>query len=420
MSVRIKNEEQLGVVQSTEHDDDDQVVREIDVFLSPALTNLFHLLQYPLQHTPVTHPSAARIKHRHGILELDQPLPMSIERSGLFHMQHRTYRSQTVPVQTHVCMGKLQDDPLGKTSLHLVPLTHASQMRPTFQHVDAMDDPHAELNIEEDDDVDDDKTMEKKPVVFQRKESERAAIARKSSYAFKKASEEGEEWQQLEVSLPDTELQRTLLNDVVCADLGTFALLPSEQQASLLDPDISYVNSLDYMPPQAGQLYAHLEGKDIKTVVSKLTVLMTRGWPIPYSILRAQFSSQIADEALLHALSVCAVMVRGIFCLNSKLLNLDEPLQRARTFILYLLHSHGSIYRTKLDRVFDGYKDVSSQRLLEILKQVGKKIQSCWVLKVPDDEHFLKDYAATSALHELYWQRQSIRYSSLLQVYNMP
>ena len=67
-------------------DDDDPVVREIDVYLSPSLSNTLHLLQFPIQ--PVAsvlqkntrcdtsnNPTEAKFRPRHHMLELEYPIP---------------------------------------------------------------------------------------------------------------------------------------------------------------------------------------------------------------------------------------------------------------------------------------------------------------------------------------------------------
>ena len=71
-------------------------------------------------------------------------------------------------------------------ALHLLPLTHINHMRPSFRHVDEQQE--ADDNIEAAEPAEE-QSPEKKPVIFQRKESERTAMARKSSYAFKRASD---------------------------------------------------------------------------------------------------------------------------------------------------------------------------------------------------------------------------------------
>ena len=217
-------------------DDDDEIVREMDVYLSPQLSHSLHLLQFPLQQFPFhseaqgtvhSRPeepllAAARYKPRHNMLELDQPIPSTefMEQQGLKYLQQRTYASHTVPVTTHMAVGKLipdhpnttddddNDHHHPKLSLHLIPIHHITQMRPTFTHID-QDDPN-NTTLEEEQalaaataaqNTADGKEAVRKPLMFQKKESERAATARKSSYAYKKSSEEAEEWMPLEIMI---------------------------------------------------------------------------------------------------------------------------------------------------------------------------------------------------------------------------
>ena len=76
MSAQIKSEPDLGedVIASADHvmaiDDDDEdledeVVREIDVFLSPELSQQLHLMQFPLHQTSMASPTEVRMKPRH-------------------------------------------------------------------------------------------------------------------------------------------------------------------------------------------------------------------------------------------------------------------------------------------------------------------------------------------------------------------
>lgn len=67
-------------------DDDDPVVREIDVYLSPSLSNTLHLLQFPIQpaasalhkntrYDTSNNPTEAKFRPRHHMLELEYPIP---------------------------------------------------------------------------------------------------------------------------------------------------------------------------------------------------------------------------------------------------------------------------------------------------------------------------------------------------------
>ena len=195
------------------------------------------------------------------------------------------------------------------------------------------------------------------------------------------------------------------------------------------DPQVAYVNSLNYMPldttgtSNPEKLLQKLadEKNDLKSIVSRLTLLMSQGWPIPFSILRSKFSEIAASDGdILEALSVCAVQVRGNFVLHSRFLpQLSAADRNARTFILLLLQIDGSIHRTQLRRVLANNRKVSSQRLLALLKQVAiQTVDQGWKLKIEDDHAFLSQFPEQSALHQQFWEQQQERYEEQLEIYN--
>lgn len=394
---------------------EDEVVREVDVYLSPALASQLHLLQYPLQHSQVVQPSCVRVKPRHGMIELDQPVSSNMDMLGSFPLAQRTFTSHIIPVQTHMCLGRMGDVE-GKAAMHLVPLQHISQMRPSFRHVDEASAGYAGDNddVPTDNRMDEDKPLEKKPLIFHRKESERAATARKSSYAFKKASEDSEEWHDLAVRGARSMEHRRLLQRAACPHPKQTVWQDAEAGgAADKDANADYVQSLNYLPVDTDEVKQEMiPGRELETVVTRLTTLMMRGWPIPFSILRSHFTPDISDKDLLTALSVCAVLIRGNFCLHSKFLSLPKSLQKARTFLLLLLQTQGAIHRSRLDAVYGPNSSVTSERLLTVLKQLCKRTPSAgWILKVEDDFSFLTSYPDQTLLHQQYWERQGMRYA---------
>jgi DNA-directed RNA polymerase-3 subunit RPC5 len=425
------------VVQSMHLDDsdsdqdelDDEVVREIDVYLSPALTEQIHLLQYPLQHASVvtSPPNEVRIKPRHGMLELDQPIaPRNAEigTEGTYpHMTERTFESHIIPIHTHMCLGRLETLPGDtKPAMHLIPLKHISQMRPSFAHITADD------TADEDDGDADNETMKdaaaaaskKKPLVFQRKESDRAAQVRKSSYAFKKASEDSEEWQELAVRDVRSREYQSIMQKAKCPcpdDSIWGEIKRKAHQPVFGDPNVEYVQSLNYLPSEVDEAaLPTIPGQELAATVTRLTTLMVRGWPMPFSIIRAHFPD-VVDNDLLTALSVSAVMIRGNFCLHSKYLAVPKALQRARTFMLYLLQTEGSIQRSRLDAVYKDEPKVRTEQLLALLEQLCRRGTRGWTLKIEDDIGFVVGHQDQAALHQQYWNRQVLRFSTELTRY---
>jgi len=455
-------------------DDDDEIVREFPVFMSPELSKQIQLIQYPLQKN--IHPSppeAARVKPRHCMMEIDFDTPSNIQMNGLYAMVSRTFTSHTVPVNTHMAMGKMmvsgEDDELG---LHLVPLSRITQMRPSFSHVDeavasasATTDEELKRQLR----ADTSDGTGRNSISFQKKESEQQALRRKTSYGFKKISEDSEGWHSLEV-YDKKSLQATLIMDKVACPLvhqnrNLFDAKTLIEKSTLSIPttkkndsrgerealNAKYLNTLNYLPPRehfgtnsendssedissSGGGDGDGEEKKLTRIVTKLVRVMAQGRPIPFSLLREQFSiGDVSDKTLFVALGNCAVLVRGNFCLNSKLLKYTPAMTQARTFLLCLFQYMGTVHRERLLLVFenaaithpdndnndddDGHDVVTPEVIEFLLEQVGKLTKEGWVLKVDDDVKFVQKNPQTAMVHLQYWVKQIELFKPMLLRY---
>jgi DNA-directed RNA polymerase-3 subunit RPC5 len=480
-------------IASAEANEDDEIVREIDVFLSPELSKHLHLMQFPLQQQHPSNqvkqgpqpsrrdkPQAARIKPHHCMVELDystrpgngdddsdEEAMQHQDYNGQFFMSTRTFSSQTIPLSTHMAMGKLVTDGSAASGLHLIPLTRITQMRPNFHHVN---EATLQLSSTADDDNDlslnplplDGAGTTRRPLTFQKKESERAAMARKSSYAYKKASEESEIWIPLEVHAERTlESERTLeklacttpdqnlllpiprnnSNAVTETQAGELAAVPSNPEvtntvvnppASAFSSLSSYVQSLNYLPQSQNREKVGLkhdapigvagdrqQQQDVmSTLVGKMVELMHQGWPIPYSVLRDRFDTSVhSDDVLLQSLGGCAFLVRGNFILQSRLLPLPAAVGQARTFILFLFQSLGVVHRARVEHVYHGDDQVTSEVIFMLLEQVGITSEVGWKLKVDDDPTLETKYPGIAQLHLEFWRKQVRRFEPLFERY---
>ena len=440
---------------NNDNDHGDPVIREFDVFLSPALCDQIHLLQFPLQPAGAAVPNnnnnnsndcwtEARLKPRHHMLELEQPLPDNLpqrhygvgEPSAAQYMTKRTWKSTTIPVSTHLCLAKFMltnDDEnvkVGKVlsskkhpspQLHLVPLQHIFQMRPSMRYIDALDEQeqmeqnNRNSNLNNNNASDDEDNVEKKPLMFKRKESERAAHARLHSFAYKKASEDAEEWQTLELhhKKKSGATTRTRTRDMMMSrhfrdknammdddddsddddddddDSAEYqkaleaVQCPQPQQYCMEPASASigrdYIGSLNYMSStkrssnnsSSSGMDHNSNNMDQRALARRLTALLRPGWPIPYQVIKLHFvnphvsnnnnttnnnhnhNTTVTDEALLRALNTCAIMVRGNFCLKT-LPACPANIQRVRTFVLLLLQTQGFLRRPKLEAVLLG------------------------------------------------------------------
>ena len=403
----------------------DPVVREIPVHLSPALAQQLYLLQYPLEHANSRHhlsPHAARIKPRHGMLQMDHSLPTSLMDSSaenkFSHMTERTFDSHTIPLQTHMCLGKLATNTENESVLHLVPLTHLCQMRPSLQHVDQMHALETTSNTTSASSAahDDSGKADTKPLAFSRKESDRAAMIRKSSYNYKKTSEDSEEWIDLQVQ-SEPQASNGIVEQIVRSTDPTDLVRHDVPLATSRE----YIQSLNYMPPLTQEATAGSTAAgpsqiaDVASVAIRLTQLLRLGYPTPFCILQQHFAAK--DTALIKALQVCAIQVHGNYCLNSKFMaTLTPAKKKVRTFILLLLQERACVERERLIHVFRG--EVTPEAQLVLLNQVARKAYRGWCLKIDADQGHVQDYLDNTQAHQAYWVAQKKRFAKELTRYD--
>ena len=90
--------------------------------------------------------------------------------------------------------------------------------------------------------------------------------------------------------------------------------------------------------------------------------------------------------------------------LHSKYLAVPKALQRARTFMLYLLQTEGSIQRSRLDAVYKDQPKVRTEQLLALLEQLCQRGGGTrgWILKIEYDIGFVVGHQDHAALHHPY------------------
>jgi RPC5 protein len=489
---------------------EDPVVREIDVFLSPEFNTQLHLLQYPLQ--PVggganaalrPAPVAARLKPLHHLLELDYHVDHGGE-NIVPEKQRRTFVSQTIPIQTHLCLGRFLPHPSASVvkvnkedlvdsdddamkldavhsgaALYLIPLQHLQQMRPSFDHVDASVPVSGRRRSsvgstvsqppENTEDAD-----QRRPILYQRKETDRAWHTRKNSYAYYRSSVDSEPYTELRiVQGPETAARR---------------VHESVRDDPILSPmtNSDYIRSLDYYQQPLGSSLNYpiqVRGDEstgavdiVASLIPRVTRRLLRGTPVPYTILRNLFVTSsnedgitVTDADLWSALAVCAVLVRGNLVLRSALVpsalvidlsqqqartgdnlrvdqwddfhqtscdpvaSFPDPLvwtdvqRRARTFLLLLFEMNGTVDRRKLAHSYSS-RHVSPQCWHQMLCTLGRferasqkssaGMRGSWRLKIDDDPTVTSQFPDEYALHQAYWGRQKKRYASRLKKYH--
>jgi DNA-directed RNA polymerase-3 subunit RPC5 len=277
--------------------------------------------------------------------------------------------------------------------------------------------------------------MEKKPVLLHKKESERAALNRRSSYAFKKASEDSEEWKVLEINDPKSKEHNQIIKEIKRS--------PPDESILNLNATGNYVQSLNYLPMNLASSVStaaaikttHVDETDNNSLAGdggdvldqscsttalcvKLVGLLRKGLPVPFGIIKSNFEDT-DDATLFTVLSSCSLLVRGNFVLQSRLLPLPPNVQLARNFLLYLFQALGVVSRPRLVYAFDKYDSTVTATIIHgLLQQLGHKIAFGWKCKVGDNVEFCQGFPEQAHLYQQYWERQSARFERLWNLYH--
>jgi len=411
---------------SPDEEETDEIIREIDVYISPALSSKLSLVQFPLHprripiassyHNSLQIPTKARLRPLHNKLELEYPLPtpqdtsrLSSLPSSISNLTHRTLQSHAVQCATHMAIGGWSSD---GSSLYLTPLLSKSmyQMRPSFAHMDSPDT------------LSDEPTSTPQPI-FRKTQSKAASASpyQRMSYAEQKAQEDEEDWAELQVYDKGTEEYHDKKGRLEqCQNVGMnlqFGNPNKDRQdnaATTAKDGRKYIQTLNYLPPAQGMMDLDMfdytppdeEGKEtntnsivsensqdqrylhlLKSFASKITSQMVKsgGSPLPYKLLQSRYiphssqddaNDQMTRQAFVMGLSGSAVLVRGSsFVLKSSLMTWLHPSARElRDFILLVFYRDGQIVRPKLGQL--SFLQPTATEETKELMQAHTEIQS--------------------------------------------
>jgi len=372
--------------------DDDEIVREIDVYISPTLTQQLHLIQFPLtpaaastdhHHAPRS-ATTARYKPRNQLLELDFPVAHDSfatqkRANGIpygLDLKQRTYTSHSIDPTTHTALGLVSSN---GTSIHLIPLVHpVQQMRPSFKHID---DVNAEREGGDSGILQEEVPAGEpgeQPILLKKKESDKTIAIRQSSYAYKKALQAAEEWIDLQVQTERTHKNavENKRREAYCSQIKRGLRLAPGASGGKKD----YISTLNYLPVSLEDVdrissssisapsdrtndenehaavnlddegVGNRQGEEdelLRELTAKLTTSLQRGVPIPFSMIHHRYQN-IEPLVILKALLGCSVLVRGNFVIKSTLSGLTPTEQDARDAIILLLNKYGFVQRYKL------------------------------------------------------------------------
>jgi DNA-directed RNA polymerase III subunit RPC5 len=173
--------------------DDDEVVRELDVYINDAELDLF-LLQFPLKPIYADPPNIphARFKARHRKLEMEIPFVTApiLDGDPKDRTINQRFQSMTVARETSLAAGVIKDN-----AMHITPIQDVVQMRPSFRNMNT----GADIEYISDNEQETSGEQPVEQIQMKRRETEKTQSARAQSYSYLQAQEETEPWLRLQV-----------------------------------------------------------------------------------------------------------------------------------------------------------------------------------------------------------------------------
>jgi DNA-directed RNA polymerase-3 subunit RPC5 len=381
-------------------EEDDPVVKELDVFLAQELAPSLHLLQYPLRPPwrpyDVSKMAAAKIKPNQRKLQMEykvDTLSPHHDVDSSIKLAATSLLSTSVSVSTNVGIALLRGD-----NLYITPVNGGIyQMRPSFAHLDAEDlekrkaETEDDLLAHHDEEEEDEETAPAGPksinVQFKRKESERATAARSQSHTFLKQLEDEEPWTELAFRTKTSSDSAQAFEKLMASSVTSvpFELGREAYLAHLHTPPPAPLGA----PTVADAVVEGFDRESLRQLPleEQLRTIYKDNLVFTYSAVKNLTSS--SNDAQLHgALERWAVLVRGLWFLKPEL----HPLQAFYEHMLLLFHLHGVVPKKEL-----GALEAPTKPLL--MKVAGLKAAG-WTLKMPPDlvyEQRHQDVAARAA-----------------------
>ena len=240
---------------------DDPVVKRIPVFSHSKLSRYLFLLQYPgipkeKHFSPATGnmPLSARYKPQNKVIEVDVPIRTDLHydrvRGQEMALNAARPGSSSIPgdyIDRQTLSGVIQTDGpnymagyLNDGALYLSPINGVCQIRPTFRHIDAMEQRKAAMKREENEEQNSTQnrpppTLRTYQVSVKRDLDEDAQQSKGSSLQNAKRQLEDEEWQRLSWKDSQTDESRTLKSYFIPDDSQKKLLVNKETMANYFD-----------------------------------------------------------------------------------------------------------------------------------------------------------------------------------------
>ncbi|XP_046643521.1 DNA-directed RNA polymerase III subunit RPC5-like [Daphnia pulicaria] len=423
-------------------EENDEVVREIPVFLSKNLLQKLYVFQYPLRSVAVEmerpHVAASRIKPKLQEVELELELPThtpNYDRSKAEQIVINTdgQNKYDKPDHQNFFRGSFMDkitytstkallDPgrfavgiVVDNELHLNPLHGILHVKPNFPYLDK-----SEKNLKDTDEPiesgDEEEVAEQITVKFARTETDRSKALREKSFGFLQKKNAEEPWYNTKFYSLNSEESMLEKNRLICGKSDTVQNLTMAKDkyiSDLIGPSLEIDEFQKQLTLGNASMFQILK---LPQLVDRIKNLMANVKLISFSKLCSTL--EIKQESVkmesLKSLQQVAELVQGNWVVKSEILYPSgekdktvklcgisgihpDIISKARDYVMYMFTLNRCVNREAVTIA----TKIPTDEMKVILEQISFKTKDGWEFKLPFDQAFVDKYPEVVRRSEL-------------------
>ncbi|KAJ3180708.1 DNA-directed RNA polymerase III subunit RPC5 [Geranomyces variabilis] len=397
---------------------DDPIIKEVDVFFSQELAQQLCLFQFPTRPHPFdehTRPTTGRMKPATKRFELEIPLQTRSEHynrergeelgqgtdnapmRGVFDydesrapaklLDKQTLSSSLLPSQANYMVGVIKND-----ELHLTSIGTALQLRTSLFYIDKIAEKQAtrveEDSLEANKRANPEFEEEGKVLSVTVKGPEDKDAIRKAAQMELQRKAEEEAWMPMKIFHPGSEeSQRAYDSLFATSDFDVDFITEPDTYLDDINPTVSALK-LDDSNSQLkkGLTLTHIA---LLPLGDKLKALLMNANIAKFSTIVDVLSrgATLDEDKLLPALRDAAVLVRGAWIVRSELMYVGHALE-ARRWLLYMFQQNRHVSR----RAFAELVRIPGPMATSMLSEIAMLEPEGWTLKVLPDDVFLSQF----------------------------
>lgn len=432
--------------------EEDEVVQELDVYISKALADRLYLCQYPLRPAHMTYDDAhcleARVKPKQQKVELEfslntygpnydkskgEAIAINVDksaesrdpffRSAMMDKQVLT-STRAVASGDNYAIGLLRPG-----ELHLTPLHAIVQMKPSFSYMDRTDTEKDKVSGDAFADGEEEEEEPKAVTVrFASTETDRMKKARERSYNFLQQQMANEPWTKVSFHAFGSEMSSVERTMLLCPqmdqDMSDLPGTPEDYFKSLVIENESNCGS--GKPTSASNQAAcsqSVHALQKLPLPDQIKAIMTSAKVIDTAKLMSLMPKGVDETSVVRSLQQVAVLVQGCWVVKSEVLYPKdsfspstgvpaETLCRARDYVMWLYTQSRHVVQRKLT---DTIK-LPPEEVKMVLSSMAKLTAGGWEFLLPFDKSFMTRHPDVVQRQQMLWDAKQQSLSKSFKV----